>query len=103
MTTTIPNAPNTLHTPDTPGPDNIPLSPEIPEPLEPPEPPMHLYVCSPPAAPASHPAHPLPDRELSASVIQILEQLNAQNQLLVDLLGAVNGLAAAILCRRPDR
>ena len=30
---------------------------------------------------------------------QVLEQLQCQNQLLVDLLGAVNSLTAALLCR----
>ena len=37
--------------------------------------------------------------ELSPAMTQILEQLCYQNQLLVDLLAAVNGLAAATLAR----
>ena len=31
---------------------------------------------------------------------QALEQLACQNQLLVDLLGAVNSLTAALLCKK---
>lgn len=33
---------------------------------------------------------------------QVLEQLSTQNQLLVDLLSAVNSLTAATLCRRAE-
>ncbi len=35
----------------------------------------------------------------STECTQILEQLSCQSQLLVDLLGAVNSLTAALLCR----
>lgn len=34
-----------------------------------------------------------------AAMTQILEQLSCQSQLLVDLLGAVNSLTAAVLCQ----
>jgi len=70
--------------------------PEIPQvPLEEP---IHRYVFPiPSACPA--PACPPPGGN-SAVQTQILEQLQCQNQLLVDLLGAVNSLTAALLCRR---
>ncbi len=48
-------------------------------------------------------AAPAPDRtgetDLSPAMAQVLEQLQCQNQLLVDLLGAVNSLTAAVLAR----
>lgn len=37
--------------------------------------------------------------DLPQAMTQVLEQLSCQNQLLVDLLGAVNSLTAALLCR----
>ena len=40
------------------------------------------------------------DREDSQTLTAILEQLQCQNQLLVDLLEAVNALTAATLARR---
>lgn len=62
------------------------------------EEPMRRYVFpipqpeQTPRAPASEGA--------SAAMIQALEQLTYQNQLLVDLLGAVNSLTAALLCTK---
>lgn len=47
------------------------------------------------AAPASCGCEAKPAGDLG----QVLEQLACQNQLLVDLLGAVNSLTAALLCR----
>lgn len=48
-------------------------------------------------------AAPAPDRtgetDLSPAMAQVLEQLQCQNQLLVDLLGAVNALTAAVLAK----
>ncbi len=61
------------------------------------EEPMHRY------------SHPIPQPSPVCSVsggdqalawTQVLEQLSCQNQLLVDLLGAVNSLTAALLCRQ---
>ena len=37
--------------------------------------------------------------DTSAAMTQVLEQLSCQSQLLVDLLGAVNSLTAAVLCQ----
>jgi len=52
-------------------------------------------------------ARPMPERcpsgEVSPTLTQILEQLQSQNQLLMDLLGAVNALTAAVLCRAKDQ
>ncbi len=46
---------------------------------------------------------PVPARtvesEASPAMTQVLEQLQTQNQLLVDLLGAVNSLTAAVLVK----
>ena len=57
--------------------------------------PMRHYVFP---IPQARPACPVsPD---SAAMSQLLEQLQCTNQLLVDLLGAVNSLTAAALCRR---
>ena len=36
----------------------------------------------------------------SAALTQVLEQLSCQSQLLIDLLGAVNSLTAALLAQR---
>lgn len=65
------------------------------------EEPMHRYSHPiPPSAsvPLSTPAAPL-SPETPAAMTQILEQLSCQSQLLVDLLGAVNSLTAAVLCQ----
>lgn len=65
------------------------------------EEPMHRYPHPiPPAAPqavaAAAPACAPGD---PAAMTQALEQLACQSQLLVDLLGAVNSLTAAVLCQ----
>ncbi len=66
------------------------------------EEPMHRYSHSIPQ-PSSAPAAVIPPRAPSgdtpAAMTQILEQLSCQSQLLVDLLGAVNSLTAAVLCQ----
>lgn len=54
--------------------------------------PMHRYTH---AIPTATPA----TTAVAASQTQILEQLSCQSQLLVDLLGAVNALTAALLAR----
>ena len=60
------------------------------------EEPMHRYPISQPA-----PCATAPVLEASGEVwTQVLEQLSCQSQLLVDLLGAVNALTAALLCRQ---
>lgn len=41
-----------------------------------------------------------PQPEQSQAMTQVLEQLSCQSQLLVDLLGAVNSLTAALLCEK---
>ncbi len=61
------------------------------------EEPMRRYP-HPIAPPASVCPAACPDA--SAAQTQILEQLSCQSQLLVDLLGAVNSLTAALLCQR---
>jgi len=58
------------------------------------EEPIHRYVYSIPKGESPAPAVSDP------SMTQALEQLQCQNQLLVDLLGAVNALTAALLCQR---
>ena len=65
------------------------------------EEPMHRYSHP---IPSSAPVGiPTPAVSLSsdspAAMTQILEQLSCQSQLLVDLLGAVNSLTAAVLCQ----
>lgn len=61
------------------------------------ETPMRRYVYPvPQPAPGPRPAG---GADLPAAMTQVLEQLACQNQLLVDLLGAVNSLTAALLCR----
>ena len=70
-----------------------PEAPQVPL-----EEPIHRYVFPIPAA-CPAPACPAPGAS-SAVQTQILQQLQCQNQLLVDLLGAVNSLTAAVLCRR---
>lgn len=42
---------------------------------------------------------PVPTEDCSPSMNRVLEQLSCQSQLLVDLLGAVNSLTAALLTR----
>ena len=42
---------------------------------------------------------PEPPEDCSPCMIRMLEQLSCQNQLLVDLLGAVNSLTATLLAR----
>ena len=42
---------------------------------------------------------PAPTEDCSPCMNRVLEQLSCQNQLLVDLLGAVNSLTAALLAR----
>lgn len=64
--------------------------------MEPEKEPMHRYVFS---IPEPQPGDFPPD-SVSAAMTQILEQLAYQNQLLVDLLGAVNSLTAAMLCTK---
>ena len=63
-------------------------------PLE--ETPMRRYR---PLGPLCMPCLPsaLPDAGMQAGLDRVLEALNEQNQLLVDLLGAVNALNAATL------
>lgn len=59
--------------------------------------PMRRYIH-----PIPQPTSPLPSRseaDLPGTVTQILEQQACQTQLLMDLLGAVNSLTAALLCR----
>lgn len=55
--------------------------------------PMHRYTHAIPTA------TPATTAVAAASQTQILEQLSCQSQLLVDLLGAVNALTAALLAR----
>lgn len=61
------------------------------------EEPMRRYV-HPVAQPM--PVYPVPDADTAATLTQVLEQLSYQNQVLTDLLGAMNSLTAALLCRR---
>lgn len=66
------------------------------------EEPMHRYphpipsVAS--AVETAVPTCPVQE-DTSAAMTQVLEQLSCQSQLLVDLLGAVNSLTAAVLCQ----
>ncbi len=41
-----------------------------------------------------------PEADASPAMTQVLEQMQCQSQLLVDLLGAVNSLTAAVLCQK---
>lgn len=59
--------------------------------------PMHRY---PHPIPRSAPGTVPPAPESPAAATQALEQLACQSQLLVDLLGAVNSLTAAVLCQK---
>ncbi|MEA4954891.1 MAG: hypothetical protein VB096_05190 [Pseudoflavonifractor sp.] len=62
------------------------------------EEPMRRYVFP---IPQPEPGAYSPESEgVSAAMTQALEQLAYQNQLLVDLLGAVNSLTAALLCTK---
>ena len=68
------------------------------------EEPMHRYSHTiPPATSVTETAVPAgPSREelsTPAAMTQVLEQLSCQSQLLVDLLGAVNSLTAALLAQ----
>lgn len=66
------------------------------------EEPMHRYPHPiPQAAPAREAAAPARScgEDSPAAMTQVLEQLSCQSQLLVDLLGAVNSLTAAVLCQ----
>lgn len=64
------------------------------------EEPMRRY-SHPISRPAPCAAATAPVLETSGEVwTQVLEQLSCQSQLLVDLLGAVNALTAALLCRQ---
>lgn len=60
--------------------------------------PMRRYPHPIPMCCAPDPA-PIPTDECSPCMNRVLEQLSCQNQLLVDLLGAVNSLTAALLAR----
>lgn len=60
--------------------------------------PMHHYVFP---LPQPTPAQTATATD-SAAATQLLEQMQCANQLLVDLLGAVNSLTAAVLCRREN-
>lgn len=63
------------------------------------EEPMHRWPHTIPmssAAPAPVPA----EGEVSPALTAVLEQLQCQSQLMVDLLGAVNSLTAAVLCQK---
>ena len=63
------------------------------------EEPMHRY-SHPIPQPRSAAVSPAAASEPTSQVMtQILEQLSCQSQLLVDLLGAVNSLTAAVLCQ----
>lgn len=66
------------------------------ESLEPQEEPMRRYPHPIPAA------TPTVRRESSDVATPMLEQLQYQSQLLVDLLGAVNSLTAAVLCQEKN-
>ncbi len=62
------------------------------------EEPMHRY---PHVIPQDSPAPTaFSNGDASAAMTQALEQLSCQSQLLVDLLGAVNSLTAALLCQK---
>ena len=67
------------------------------------EEPMHRYP-HPISLASPTPVEPTPSvrptrEDTSAAMTQLLEQLSCQSQLLVDLLGAVNSLTAAVLCQ----
>ncbi len=63
------------------------------------EEPIHRYTFAiPQAVPASCPA--AGGEEVSQALTRVLEKLQVQNQLLMDLLGAVNSLTAAMLCTK---
>lgn len=56
--------------------------------------------CYPHPIPMCCDASPAPTEECSPCMNRVLEQLSCQNQLLMDLLGAVNSLTAALLSGR---
>lgn len=53
-----------------------------------------IPVSAPAAAPRPE------ERESADAMTQVLEKLQYQNQVLTDLLGAVNSLTAAVLCQK---
>lgn len=59
--------------------------------------PMRRY---PHPIPMCRDSSPAPAEECSPCMNRVLEQLSCQNQLLMDLLGAVNSLTAALLSGR---
>lgn len=66
------------------------------------EEPMHRYPHPiPQPSPVREAAAPACScgEDTPAAMTQALEQLSCQSQLLVDLLGAVNSLTAAVLCQ----
>ena len=64
------------------------------------EEPMHRYPHPIPLASSIGETAPSARGEdVPAAMTQALEQLSCQSQLLVDLLGAVNSLTAAVLCQ----
>ena len=63
------------------------------------EEPMHRYPHPIPQTTATAAPELSPAGDMPAAMTQALEQLSCQSQLLVDLLGAVNSLTAAILCQ----
>lgn len=67
------------------------------------EEPMHRYSHPISTATPTAAAVRIAGTEVSGEVwTQVLEQLSCQSQLLVDLLGAVNSLTAALLCRQQN-
>ena len=74
--------------------DPIPMEELVAE-LEP----MRRYPHPIPMCCAPDPV-PIPTDECSPCMNRVLEQLSCQNQLLMDLLGAVNSLTAALLSGR---
>lgn len=72
---------------------------ELSTPMEPPEEPMNRYIN--PMAHSAYPATPCQDtclaRQNHLLLEQAVEHTARQNQLLLDLLGAVNALTAALL------
>ena len=67
------------------------------------EEPMHRYPHLIPQASSTPVTETAPacswEGDASAAMTQVLEQLSCQSQLLVDLLGAVNSLTAALLAQ----
>ena len=61
--------------------------------------PMRRWPHPIPTAAAASPAR-WPESETSPTLTQVLEHLQYQNQVLTDLLAAVNSLTAALLCQK---